>query len=185
MVRDHQSTAGLGAQARIIPALDVLKTEHCISREVVRQICGESPVIPPDRSNLWAAGLFAGFDGDYATALHILVPQLEALIRAHLNDQGVSTLLFGENGVETEKSLGPLLALEETAAIFTPSFRFELQALLTESHGPNLRNSVAHGQMTDETSWTTVTLYVWWLMLRLCYLPFWNMHSDQAPVGKE
>ena len=155
----------------------MLTTEHCISRDLVRQICAESPIIPPDRRELWAVGLSAGFDGDYATAIHLLVPQLEAVIRTQLNERGVSTLLYSETGVETEKSLGPLLAFEETAAIFTPSFQFELQALLTEGQGANIRNAVAHGQMTDNSSWTTVTVYVWWLMFRLCYLPFWNLHS--------
>lgn len=184
MVRDHQTTAGLGAQARILPALEVLMAEHRISRDLLRQICAESPVIPPDHRELWAVGLFAGFDGDYATAVHILVPQLESLIRAHLNDQGVSTLLFAENGVETEKSLGPLLAFEETAAMFSSSFQFELRALLTESHGANIRNAIAHGQLTDNTSWTTVTMYVWWLMFRLCYLPFWDLHSAGATANK-
>lgn len=177
MVKAHQTTAGLGAQARVLPALETLTIEHNISKDLVRRICAESPVIPADRQDLWAAGLFAGFDGDYATAVHILVPQLEALVRYHLNDHGVSTLLYQADGTEAEKSLGPLLATDTTADLFTPAFQFELQALLTESHGANMRNAIAHGLLTDATSWTTVTAYVWWLMFRLCYIPFWNLHS--------
>jgi hypothetical protein len=45
---------------------------------------------------------------------------------------------------------------------------FDLQGLLVERFGVNLRNRMAHGLMGhDEFAFPTV-LYLWWLVLRNC-----------------
>jgi hypothetical protein len=47
---------------------------------------------------------------------------------------------------------------------------FDLQGLLVERHGMNLRNRMAHGLMTDGEFTTPTVLYLWWLVLRICVI---------------
>lgn len=47
---------------------------------------------------------------------------------------------------------------------------FDLQGLLVERFGVNLRNRMAHGLMGDDEFASPTVLYLWWLMLRICMI---------------
>ncbi|WP_162598653.1 DUF4209 domain-containing protein [Nocardioides gilvus] len=105
----------------------------------------------------------------------MLIPQMEQLIRAVLKRQGIHTLFVDTYGVESEKSLPSLLAMPDTARILGESLQFELQAMLVEQSGPNLRHNTAHGLLDDAQAWSASSVYIWWLCLKLVVVPLWNM----------
>ena len=59
--------------------------------------------------------LLAGFEGDFLVALHLLVPQLEHMLRVHLKAAGALTTTLRTDGVEHENGMGTLVDLPEVA----------------------------------------------------------------------
>ena len=116
----------------IMPALSQLQLEHRVSLRDFRNIAQSSPVVPADREGLFAQALFHGFNGDFASALYILAPQMENLVRQLLKSVRVSTTTFDADNIETENSLNALLERPETAEIFGADVVFELRALYCE-----------------------------------------------------
>lgn len=175
MIRGLQMTTGIVATGFIIPAHEVVTFEHRYDLGFLQRVCVESPLVPPGHEDLWARGLRHGLNGDFASAAAVLIPQMEQLVRGVLKRRGVHTLFVDSYGVESEKSLPSLLAMSETAQILGESLQFELQAMLVDQHGPNLRHKTAHGLLDDNQAWSASSLYVWWLCLRLVVVPLWSM----------
>jgi hypothetical protein len=104
-------------------------------------------------------------------AAHILVNQLESAIRHVLGMNGVITSKLSPEGLQENLNLNELLWLPEMEAVFGEDLRFDLQGLLVERFGCNLRNRIAHGLMADAEFFSPSVVYLWWLTLRLCCLP--------------
>ena len=124
------------------------------------------------RTDDLCTGLASGLNGDYGTAIAVIVPQLEQVVRTLLKRRGVHTLFVDDQtGVESEKSMTALLEMDETADIFGDGMMMELKALLVVQGAPNLRNDTAHGLLDDAAAWGYHSVYVWWFCLRLVLSP--------------
>lgn len=188
MVKHYSMEIGLIAQSQLLPALDTLSLEHRISEADLEYMVRNSPIVPAGRASLIAKGLFAGFERDLVSALHLLVPQVEHLVRWHLKAAGVKTTTLSIDGIETENGLSTLVDLPEVATIFGDDLAFELKALFCDAFGPNLRNEVAHGLLDATNCQTAQTFYAWWLVLRITFNTFWNAARKPltpAPVEDE
>ncbi|WP_125717402.1 DUF7380 domain-containing protein [Pseudoalteromonas rubra] len=121
----------------LLPALDELNLQYNITLSMLEELCAICPVIPPNRSKLFAKGLYFGFQRDFASAIHLLVPQWEHTVRYILNESGVSTTTMdNKDGVTTECGLSTLLRKPESEEIFDENLLFEMKAFLTDSFGP-------------------------------------------------
>jgi Domain of unknown function (DUF4209) len=129
----------------------------------------QSPVVPEGRERLIAKALFSGYDNDFVTALHLLIPQIEHLVRFHLKQAGVKTSTLYPNSIETENGLTSLMENPEVNAIFGEDLAFELKALFCDPFGPNLRNELAHGLLGYEECQSVYAVYAWWLGLRIVF----------------
>jgi hypothetical protein len=161
-------------QGRILPALEVLQLEHRICEADFIYLASESPIVPIGRERLFGMALFDGYDYDFVTALHLLVPQIEHMVRFHLKSAGVKTTTLDGKGIETENGLSTLMDLPECETIFGEDLTFEIQALFCDAFGPNLRNELAHGLLDDKDCQTAYAVYAWWLGLKLVLNTFWN-----------
>lgn len=168
----HSQLLGAGV---IQPAQEVLTTEHRFSRQFMVSLCVESPTVPEGHERLWGEGLALGLGGNYGSAVSVLVPQLEQVVRVMLRRHDVHTLLVDEHGVESEKSLNALLDMPETEDIFGAGMVMEMKAMLVIQGGPNLRNEVAHGLFDDNSAGSYSALYMWWFCLRLVTWPLIEM----------
>lgn len=186
MVKNYSMEIGLIAQGQLLPALDVLSLEHRVREADLEYVLLNSPIVPAGRASLLAKGLFAGFERDLASALHLLVPQVEHLVRWHLKAAGVKTTTLSLDGIETENGLSTLMDLPEVVSIFGEDLAFEFKALFCDAFGPNLRNEIAHGLLDASSCQTAQTFYAWWLVLRITFNTFWNAaHKPQASVPPE
>lgn len=158
---------GLSVESRILPALQQVLMEHRITEKMLLDLCKQSVIVPVGRERFWSKGLFFGFEGDFASALHMLSPQLEHIVRIGLKENGVKTSTIDTAGIETENGLSTLLDKDEAKDIFEEDFVFEMKMLMTSQYGPNLRNVVAHGLIGDEEASSQYSVYLWWRMLRL------------------
>lgn len=129
----------------------------------------DNPFIPKGREEIYAKGLYAGLVGDFVISTHLLIPQLENSIRHILNQNGIITSDHKSNGTQEEKGLGSLLYMDELSELLTKDVAFDLQGLLVESFGSNLRHKTAHGLIDSDKFNSTSPLYLWWIILQICY----------------
>lgn len=158
---------GLSVHSLILPALQQLLLEHRVTEEMLLEQCRSSVIVPIGREKLWAKGLYFGFEGDYATAIHLLSPQLEHFVRLALKENGVRTSTIDASGIETENGLSTLLDRPEAKKIFVEDLLFEIKTLMASPLGPNLRNVIAHGLMDEDAAESPHAVYLWWRMLRM------------------
>ncbi|WP_137844663.1 DUF4209 domain-containing protein [Microbacterium sp. 2FI] len=176
----HIVTIGL-----ILPALRALRAEHTLSREMFLQITHASAVVPPGHENLFASGLWAGWNYDFGVSVHVLTPRIEALMRHHLNAAGVPTTHLDGDGTEDEISLPALLDKPEAGDVFGGHILYELQSLYAGRFGSNLRHNIAHGLVDDSIRRSIVAVYAWWSTLRLVMVPFWNRMTSAAQPASD
>ncbi len=185
MIRNHGILIGIVVQGDIWPALEILWLEHRLHEADFVSLASQSPIVPKDRVRLFGKALFAGYDRDFVTALHLLVPQIEHLVRHHLKQSGVKTTSLDLNGIENEIGLSSLMGLPEVEKIFGANLSFEICALFCDPFGPNLRNELAHGLLDDDACQSIYSIYAWWFGLRLVFNTFWNATRRPTPGSDE
>lgn len=183
MVEDHTFRLRFAVQAAISPALMCLTAEHFISDDDLVSIVAQSGMVPRERVALVAKGLKAGFEGDFEVALHLLVPQLEHLVRTHLQNKGAKTTTTDADGLQMEAGLSTLVTLPEMEAVFGEDLTFEIRAVFCDGFGPNLRNEVAHGLLDADAMLSAESVYAWWLIFRTVYRQYW--YRDGSPSRSE
>ena len=169
MIRSFVFEIDLVAQGQIYPAVEVLKSEHRISLPDILRIVSASPIVPADRHVLISKALFYGFENDFDLAIHILAPQIENIVRQQLKRVDVLTTTFDVAGIEQEIGLSSLMDKEKVDDIFGIDVAFEIRALFCNAWGPNLRNQIAHGLLSDDEAQSTVAIYAWWWSFRLFF----------------
>lgn len=165
---------------RVVPALETMIAEHRLRLRDFEAICTQSSIVPPDRVRAFAKALFTGYDLDFDSAIHRLVPQMENMVRYHLKAAGGVTTVLDKNGTESEVNLGALLDKPETLLIFGEDLIFEIRALFCESRGPNFRHHLAHGLLEDKDFETVFAIHAWCLALRIVFNVFWNSHRNDS-----
>ncbi|MFC5873342.1 hypothetical protein SAMN05443633_101718 [Chryseobacterium arachidis] len=123
----------------------------------------KSPFVPEDRLHIYSLGITAGFQNDFVTAAHLLIPQLENSLR-HLavsNDIIVTTY---DKRFHLENLLGGLIA--KVRPLGNDDIIEELDSFLVNNSNVNFRNEVLHG-LLETTLVHKYGLYAWWLCLKL------------------
>ncbi len=180
MYRHARLGRSLNIQATINPARTEILDVHAPDRLDLAGLIQHSPWIPPGHEESVLRALVAGFQGDMLVAAHLVLPQLEALVRQVVETHGGATSMLEPGGIQPERPLGALLETPEAVQAFGEDGVFELQDLLIDPLGANLRNEVAHGLLDDSSLFGTDVLYAWWLLLRYCVLTSKIVERGQA-----
>ena len=168
MVKDYMFDVSFFVSAALLPALKVIRQEHCLESNLFSSIAERSLMVPDGRAQAFGKGLHAGYNGDFEVAFQVLSPQIEHLIRCRLRRHKVNTRYrkngVRKNGVDEERPLAWLLYHDKTEDIFGKHLLFELRALF-HPH----RNDRAHGLIDDTSNPSPRDVYIWWLLLRLVF----------------
>mgnify|MGYP000586776421 CR=1 FL=1 len=167
MIRSFGMQVELSVQLSIIPALQQVLRDHTLSKKFIFELCDFSPLVPESNVNLVSNAIWLGFEFEFSTAIHLVAPQVERIVREQLKVYGAHTTHIDKDGIEHENGLSTLLGMEECDKIFGQDKLFELKALFSSSIGPNLRNEVAHGLLTDASADSLAPVYAWWMLLRM------------------
>ena len=180
MLREAAHQQGLIAEGVVRPAVYQINLEHHFDEQDFLSIVTNNPFIPQGREAIYARGLCAGLKGDMLVSTHLLVPQVENSLRHLLQSHGHITSGLDNEGIQDEYTLQKVLYTYKTQleSILGEDLFFDLQGLLVERFGTNLRNLVAHGLMVDRQFTLKQTLYLWWLTLRMCCLPIYTHIED-------
>lgn len=158
---------GLVVQGSILPALQVVNNEHRVAEGVLLSLCRNFGAVPAGREDLWAKGLYYGFELDFIISTHLLIPQLEHLVRIAMKEIGLKTTTLDSKGIETENGISTLLENPEIGKVLDDDLIFEFKALMAGPLYPNLRNEVAHGLAESASLRSYYAIYLWWYCLRL------------------
>lgn len=154
----------------ILPALNQIQEKHIFPKDFLVDLCNLSDIVPEKREILVANALYQGFEWDFRSAIHLLAPQVENMVRQLLKRNGLVTTHTDPNGIENEMGLSSLVSIVGAREILGDDLWFELQAVFTDSLSANLRNEVGHGLLDDDTSNSLYSVYAWWMVLRLVIL---------------
>ena len=154
------------AHGVVVPAIQQIGREHSADLAAFRPLV--LPFMSETHAEIVARGLHAGMLGDFLMSTHLLIPQLEHSLRATLASMGVITSGLSDDGIQKELTLAPLLELPELEQVLGADMVFNLRGLLVDPHGSNLRNDMAHGLLAFNGFFAGPSIYLWWLMLRLC-----------------
>lgn len=184
MVRDYGILVSIVVQGDIWPALETMLLEHRLRESDFVDLARQSPIVPKGREGLYGKALFQGYERDFVSALHLLIPQIEHMVRFHLKQAGAKTTNLDKEGVENENGLSTLMELPEAETVFGQDLTFELKTLFCDAFGPNLRNELAHGLLDEDTCHSPFAIYAWWFGLRIVFNTWWNMaHKNSTGSG--
>lgn len=154
----------------VLAGIEIIRSRHYVRLEDFFAIAASSSFVPHGRELTVAKGLFAAFSQDLIVSTHLLIPQIEESIRAQLAAREVKISDFNRQNVQAEYDLNKTLYMDELKQIYDEDIIFDLQGLLVEQHGSNLRNMMAHGLLDNGQLQSDASLYVWGLTLRLCVM---------------
>jgi hypothetical protein len=184
MMRDYGILLSLVVQGTIWPAHQAMLLEHRLSDADFIGLARNSPIVPKGREGLFGKALSKGYDRDFVVALHLLVPQIEHMVRFHLKNAGAITTNLDKDGIEMENGLSTLIDLPEAQSVFGKDLVFELKSLFCDSLGSNLRNEIAHGLLEEEECYSVHAIYAWWLSLRIVINTWWNSSHQREQADE-
>jgi hypothetical protein len=183
---DDFTTANIAIPTLMIrKALSIIQEEHPNANLTdFMEFCTTHCVAIPDKQcKQWATAIFAGYKGDWISAIHLVAPLLENLLRCVLlMNTGQTGTIKDKNGTDNEISLNTLIKKQELITLLGEDVIFALDALFCNSLGSNLRNAVAHGLVDDDGCKSNTIIYAWWLALFLaCQFTFESSETMGAP----
>ena len=175
----YQHVIGFNGGCIVEAARSVISHDHKATEQYFIDLADIAPMVPLGRAMYLGKGLFAGFVGDYVSALHLLIPQLEHIVRSALADAGLHTTSLDPSGVEHHKSLDTLLAFPEAETVLGKDLLETLKALLCDPTREGLRNLFAHGLLDDaDFPWGSAA-FLWGLTLSLAVR---SLLAENCPI---
>jgi hypothetical protein len=161
----------LAVQGQIRPALDELMIQHHVSEYAFESILKNSPFIPYGHEYFFVKGLTFGLEGDFLSACHILIPQVENSLRYVARSQGEEPTTLHGDGTQERSGLKFLLDHPVIIEILGQDIVGNLQAILIDKIYGDLRNQMSHGYMPAGHFFGVAPVFLWWLVLHIVMLP--------------
>ena len=146
---------------------DLIDIYGQISKQAIYEqlVKADSLFIPRDRLHVYLIGFYHGFNNDFVSAAHVLMPQIENSLRHIAILNGIVMSNFDKRE-QFENTLGG--CLQKMEEMTEPDLMAELKGFLVEGSDVSFRNELAHGNMH------TVNIhhygkYLWWLALKLVF----------------
>jgi len=165
--------------ALIEPARLVIQARFGLEPQHFGAIVSLCPIIPESQRPIMALAFTRFFQGDFMSAAHLLIPQLESLLRQLLKITGSDPSKRSDDSTEQDLSLKNIYVRfrQELENLLTPALAWEIDRLFNTRPGPALRHKVAHGQLGGGDCYHPNVYYADWLIYRLCcvfVLPNWD-----------
>ena len=125
-------------------------TKFSLSAQSIVDYLFLSPFFVEDKRTIIKKGIQAYLEEDFITAIHLLIPQIEASIRKMAELSGIPILKRNRNGAMQYKLLDELLRDERMVEMLGTDMAHYLKVILTDLRGWNLRNTVCHGMIPEQ-----------------------------------
>lgn len=120
-----------------------LKKKSFLTQKILMEFFSESTFFDKENLEFIEVGIERYFKKDYISSLHILVPQLEGVIRKMLENVIQVTKITPKR--MQDMTFNEILKKEETWKNFGDNFVIYLYLVLVSQQSLNLRNDIAHG----------------------------------------
>ena len=153
------------------PAYHYLKAHYHVPVEELVSLCELSTYVPAGHKKQVAMGLYYGWCGDFWTAVSLLSPQVEAIVRKRYRDVNQLTTTNLQQCLDYELSISKLIERDGASAVITDQMELlELRALFGSrawsGYCYNLRNDIQHGLLKDDDMDAPILMYTWWYIFR-------------------
>lgn len=150
-------------------------------------IASMSPFVPPGHEHLFALGFARFWQGDYASAAHLLIPQLENSLRYVLLSANRESSKIKPDLLQEDRSLSGLFQWlrAELEEVFGTDLVNEIDLLFNHKPGPALRHQMAHGKMSAGACYHSTGVYACWLIYQLTCLPLVGHWKDKVTPAIE
>lgn len=146
---------------------EMLRQDSGLTADSLVSYVSASPFFDEDKLEMIRVGIERYFAGDHVSAIHVLVPHLEDVLRRTIGRLGVSTTSRGADGLTREKSLDVVLDTDELKSLLGDRVWFYFKYVLSHQLGENLRNDVAHGLIDKNRCTSELAVTVLHLILLL------------------
>lgn len=179
-LRRHYVVAALIEPARVL-----INARFGVEERDLAQMVRISPIVPEGQKPLVVLGLTRLFQGDLMSAAHLVIPQLEPIVRQVLKIAGHYPSKLRDDGTEEDFALSGLFDrfADELAKVLGRPLSEELERLFNRRPGPALRHEFAHGQISAGACFHPDVYYAVWLVFRLCYLSVQRAWDDVVAQG--
>ena len=169
----------------IEPARQAVLENYSVNEQHLLPIVQLSSFIPAGHHHIFSIGFARLWQGDYATATHLLIPQVENSLRHILQMAGRDASKIEEDGIEGDRPLNVLLTLyrDDLEAILDENLVWQIDSLLNFRPGPALRNELAHGKLAWNEFYTDEAITACWMVYMLTLAPilrYWDSHVAPA-----
>ena len=171
MCRHDKNFFPFAAAGTIEPMRNEVLMAHCVSHDDVAYFVESSPLVPRGHGAFFTIGILAGLKGRFIEALHVLIPQLEHMLRCWLFENNLISSTLNPDGIQQEMDLNRILRLPEAESLAGEDLCFVMRVLFIEKFGHNLRNEIAHGMLPPGSCFSGAAIYAWWLIFRLVAYP--------------
>ena len=148
-----------------------------VTPEDLSFLIDQNALIPEERKAIIKTGLQLGLNGELYASLHILLPQMENLLRELVKMCGDAPTYLKEDGTEDVKPLSQLFDSQKLKEAYDEDLLFTWKTLLDERGGPNLRNEIAHGVLSPEQGSGGAALCFLSLLIRFLSLYSLDAHA--------
>lgn len=161
---------------RIEPARLTVIERMPIEERHLAPIVDASPFVPRGRAPLFALGFSRMFQGDYASASHLLFPQLENSLRHLLVLTNRDPSKIEQDLLQGDRALAALLDVNrgELEAIFGIDRVHQIDILFNFRPGPALRNEAAHGKLPWGAFFHHAAIFGCWFIFTLACRPLYR-----------
>ncbi|MCK0533265.1 MULTISPECIES: DUF4209 domain-containing protein [Sphingobium] len=169
----------------IEPARQAVLERYSVNEQHLLPIVQLSSFIPAGHHHIFSIGFARLWQGDYATATHLLIPQIENSLRHILQMAGRDASKIEEDGIEGDRPLNVLLTFyrADLEAILDKNIVWQIDSLLNFRPGPALRNELAHGKLTWSEFYADEAIIACWMVYMLTLAPilrYWDGHVAPA-----
>jgi hypothetical protein len=157
----------------IEPARRTVMTRFPLEERHFRPIVEASAFVPSGHKHLFCLGLARFWQGDFASAVHLLVPQIENSMRAVLLNSNEDSSKMSRNLTQEDRSLSGILESfrPEVDRVFGVDLANDIEMLFTHKPGPALRHELSHGKLYDGACYDANAIYACWLVYHLTVIP--------------
>lgn len=152
-----------------INSVALLQSKYRLRKSDLDDLVFQNPFIPQHREYQFRDGLWNGLCGNWTESLYVLTPLLENSLRELMRRTGFSTVKMDQNGLQKEINLTDFIYDAAFKEIFGEDLSFQLQVLLVDPNGLNIRNNVAHGLVPDGLAYSEYAAFFWAQVLHLCF----------------
>ena len=126
--------------------IQTLITNGVLDISLLMQLATNSPIVLGNRLSIIEKALNCYFNGDYLIFCHLIIPQIETMIREFLEFCGRETIRPKANKRGyTMRILDDMLRDEAVVQVFNSDTAYYMRVVLTDQRGLNIRNALCHG----------------------------------------